>query len=47
MGCLEWTRPLGQQWDEVRLLFKVYRVVRSVYSSVAAGQGYKKRGVKR
>lgn len=47
MGCLEWTRPLGQQWDEVRLLFKVYRVVHGVYSSAAAGQGYKKRGVKR
>lgn len=47
MGCLEWARPLGQQWDEVRLLFKVYRVVLGMYSSAAAGQGYKKKGVKR
>lgn len=38
-------------WDnngmKCRLLFKVYRAVRSVYSSVAAGEGYKERGVKR
>ena len=47
MGCLEWARPLGQQWDEVQLLFKVYRAVRGVYSSAAAGEGYKERGVKR
>lgn len=47
MGCLEWDRPLGQQWDKVQLLFKVYRAVRVVYSSAAAGEGYKERGVKR
>lgn len=38
-------------WDnngmKCRLLFKVYRAVRGVYSSVAAGEGYKERGVKR
>lgn len=35
--------PLGQQWDEVQLLFKVYRVVLGVYR----GEGYKQRGAKR
>lgn len=47
MGCLEWARPLGQQWDEVQLLFKVYGALHGVYSSAAAGEGYKERGVKR
>lgn len=47
MGCLEWARPLGQQWDEVQLLFKVCRAVRGVYSRAAAGEGYKQRGAKR
>lgn len=28
MGCLEWAGPLGQQWDEVQLLFEVCRAVR-------------------
>lgn len=44
-----WSEPghLGQQWYEVQLLFKVYRAVRGVYSSAAAGEGYKERGVKR